>query len=146
MEGWSSKPVGCKSTGSCRKTVSIASAGPVKMVFFRGFSVFFFVALICLEKDSVWAFFVAFRGPHFGQVLRVLALEKSSEVNKGIAYCCHGGVLGSAWLRKYCVIWGHCSNSIVVLRNIRRLLPVPCHAQNFTDDLARAELKVTDLR
>ena len=34
-------------------------------------------------KNSVWAFFVAFswlfRGPHFGQILRVLALEKSSD-------------------------------------------------------------------
>ena len=49
---------------------------------FRGF----FVALICLEKqclDVFRGFFVAFpwlfRGPHFGQMLRVLALEKSSE-------------------------------------------------------------------
>ena len=38
------------------------------------------VALICLE-NSVWAFFATFswlfRGPHFGQILRVLAVEKS---------------------------------------------------------------------
>ena len=46
----------------------------------------FFVAIICLEKQCLGVFrgfFVAFpwlfRGPHFGQILRVLALEKSSD-------------------------------------------------------------------
>ena len=47
---------------------------------FRGF----FVALICLEKQFFVRFSVAFswlfRGPHFGQIVRVLALEKSSEM------------------------------------------------------------------
>ena len=49
---------------------------------FRGF----FVALICLEKQCLGVFrgfFVVFswlfRGPHFGQILRVLALEQSSD-------------------------------------------------------------------
>ena len=52
--------------------------------FFRGF----FVALICLEKQCLGVFtryfFVAFswlfHGPHFGQILRVLALEESSDL------------------------------------------------------------------
>ena len=51
--------------------------------FFRGF----FVALFCLEKQCSGLFryfFVVFswlfRGPHFGQILRVLALEQSSEL------------------------------------------------------------------
>ena len=50
--------------------------------FFRGF----FVALISLEKQCLGlfrGFFVVFswffRGPCFGQILRVLALEKFSE-------------------------------------------------------------------
>ena len=50
---------------------------------FRGF----FVALFCLEKQCLGlfrGFFVAFswlfRGPRFGQILRVLALEQSSEL------------------------------------------------------------------
>ena len=50
--------------------------------FFRGF----FVALFCLEKQCSGLFryfFVVFswlfRGPRFGQILRVLALEQSSE-------------------------------------------------------------------
>ena len=64
------------------------------MVFpwlFRGF----FVAFICVEKQCLgifrgfpWffrgfsvAFSWLFRGPRFGQILRVLALEKSSELN-----------------------------------------------------------------
>ena len=52
-------------------------------VFFRGF----FVALFCLEKQCSGLFryfFVAFswlfRGPCFGQILRVLALEQSSDL------------------------------------------------------------------
>ena len=51
-------------------------------LLFRGF----FVALFCLEKQCLGLFryfFVAFswlfRGPCFGQILRVLALEQSSE-------------------------------------------------------------------
>ena len=50
--------------------------------FFRGF----FVALFCLEKQCSGLFryfFVTFswlfRGPRFGQILRVLALEQSSD-------------------------------------------------------------------
>ena len=61
--------------------------------FFRGFSVAFSWPSSAW-KNSVWAFFVVFpwffrgffvvfswlfRGPRFGQILRVLALEKSSE-------------------------------------------------------------------
>ena len=58
-------------------------------LLFRGFSWFFrgfFVALFCLEKQCLGlsrGFFVVFswlfRGPCFGQNLRVLALEQSSE-------------------------------------------------------------------
>ena len=42
----------------------------------------FFVALFCLEKHCLGlfrGFFVVFRGPRFGQNLRVLALEQSSD-------------------------------------------------------------------
>ena len=42
---------------------------------FRGF----FVALICLRKTVFGRFSWLFRGPRFGQILRVLALEKSSD-------------------------------------------------------------------
>ena len=55
--------------------------------FFRGFS----VALFCLEKQCSGLFryfFVVFswlfHGPRFGQILRVLALELSSEQLKGL--------------------------------------------------------------
>ena len=51
--------------------------------FFRGF----LVALVSLEKQCLGlfrGFFVVFswlfRGPRFGQILRVLALEKSSDL------------------------------------------------------------------
>ena len=44
----------------------------------------FFVALVCLEKQVFgrfsWLFPWLFRGPYFRQILRVLALEKSSEI------------------------------------------------------------------
>ena len=43
--------------------------GPHRLGVFRGFFVVFFVAFPWL-----------FRGPHFGEILRVLALEKSSEL------------------------------------------------------------------
>ena len=56
------------------------------MATFSWLSRGFFVALFCLEKQCsglVRYFFVVFswlfRGPRFGQILRVLALEQSSD-------------------------------------------------------------------
>ena len=49
-------------------------------VFARYISVAFSWPSSTWEK-SVWAFSWLFRGPHFGQILRVLALEKSSEIS-----------------------------------------------------------------
>ena len=72
---------------------------------FRGF----FVTLICLEKQCLGVFrgfFVAFpwlfRGPRFGQILRVLALEKSSESR----------ILFDLWALEECLS-GHLSGSAV---------------------------------
>ena len=53
---------------------------------FRGL----FVAVICLEKQCLGVFRgfpCFFRGPRFGQILRVLALEKSSERKLGGFRC-----------------------------------------------------------
>ena len=88
------KPGGCGSLSILRRLfVTCCVFTRYFFVAFSGFFRGFFVALFCLEKQCSglfryfflvfsWLFRGFFRGPCFGQILRVLALEQSSEIQE----------------------------------------------------------------